>query len=72
MGKEGKAAEPENMDAQPLGVHNIKIQPFKLLVLGPMMFEFGSRLKSFSAQSIIPKSQLTLCSSPSTNRNLRG
>ncbi|KAM1007329.1 hypothetical protein COP2_004043 [Malus domestica] len=66
MGKEGKAAEPENMDARPLGVHNIKIQPFKFPSIGA--HDIRVRIKAVS----IKKSQSTLCGSPFTNRSLRG
>ncbi|KAM1427059.1 hypothetical protein ACFX11_019424 [Malus domestica] len=62
MGKGGKAGEPENMDARPFGVHNIKIQPFKL----PNVEAHDVRVR-IKAVGII-KSQSTLCGSPSTNR----
>ncbi|CAN6542343.1 unnamed protein product [Malus baccata var. baccata] len=66
MGKGGKAGEPENMDARPFGVHNIKIQPFKLPNVEA--HDVRVRIKVFG----IIKSQSTLYGSPSTNRSLRG
>ncbi|KAM1792812.1 hypothetical protein ACFX12_036629 [Malus domestica] len=55
MGKEGKAAEPENMDARPLGVHNIKIQPFKLPSVGAHDVRVRIKAREFQCTTDNPK-----------------